>query len=162
MNFDAPWDKTLKVTTTLALALLVAVTLIPPYRPEWVLLLKTATLLGVTGLTWMWAPTGYRVEGDQLIVRRNAGEKRIPLQGLKAARLLSKRDLCGSIRTFGSGGLFGYFGKFYSTSLGSQTWYVTDRSRVVLLDTAAGKYLVSPDNPEALLYSVQVFLPAKV
>ena len=155
MNFDAPWDNVLKFATTLVIALFVWIAWMPPYEPEWIVLLKVVLPLAILGVSWALAPAGYRLEGDELIVKRNLGETRIPLRGLKDARPLSRSEVRGTIRTFGVGGLFGYYGKFYSFSLGSQTWYVTDRSRIVLLETATRKYLVSPDNPEALISSIK-------
>jgi hypothetical protein len=161
MDFAAPWDRTLKVVTVVVLAVLVWVAVIPPYRPAWAFWLKLGMSVLVTALCWFGAPTGYRLDGSVLVVRRNVGEKRIPLQGLRAARALDKPDIRGTIRTFGVGGLFGYYGKFYSGALGSHTWYVTDRSRMVLLDTAGGKYLVSPEDTKRFLAAVRSFLPAK-
>jgi hypothetical protein len=158
MEFAAPWDKLLKITTVFVCALIFFVVGLPPYKPDWILLVKAALPFLVLLFSWLWAPRAYRIEGNEVIVLRNFGQSRIPLPGLKSARMLDKTELRGTIRTFGVGGLFGYFGKFYSTKLGSQTWYVTDRSRVVLLDTARGKYLLSPDNPETFLSLVSGFV----
>ncbi|MBS4044542.1 MAG: hypothetical protein KGZ59_12085 [Chitinophagaceae bacterium] len=62
---------------------------------------------------------------------------------------LEKEKLKGTIRTFGVGGLFGYFGKFYNNKIGVMTLYATRRSNYVLIKTSANKKIIlTPDNPE--------------
>ena len=73
MNFDAPWDNVLKFATTLVIALFVWIAWMPPYEPEWIVLLKVVLPLAILGVSWALAPAGYRLEGDELIVKRNLG-----------------------------------------------------------------------------------------
>ena len=59
-----------------------------------------------------------------------------------------------SIRTFGVGGLFGYFGKFYNSKIGSMIWFATQRKNWVLMKTKTGKQIIlTPDQPEAFINS---------
>lgn len=54
-----------------------------------------------------------------------------------------------TIRTFGNGGLFGYFGKFYNAAFGKMTWYATRRNNYLVLSTSEnGKIVLTPDNLE--------------
>lgn len=66
-------------------------------------------------------------------------------------RQLAPEQLSGSIRTFGVGGLFGYFGKFSNPKLGSMTWYATRRDKAILIITNDNKrLLLTPDEPTVL------------
>ncbi len=57
-----------------------------------------------------------------------------------------------TIRTFGVGGLFGYYGEFVNWKLGNMTWYATRRDKTVLIETVDDKKLiVTPDEPEAFI-----------
>ena len=51
------------------------------------------------------------------------------------------------VRTFGVSGIFGYFGRFYTTHLGHHILYVTDRHKAVVIE-ADKTYVVSPDDPQ--------------
>lgn len=65
-----------------------------------------------------------------------------------SAEVLEKDALYWSIRTFGVGGLFGYFGKFANAKLGNMTWYATRRDKTVLIKTAGNKKIIlTPDDP---------------
>src|ERR1035441_9166017 len=64
--------------------------------------------------SYAWSPRRYTVSGGAIIVRRLAGDVRIPLDGIREARIATADDFRGCIRTFGNGGLFGYYGQFRS------------------------------------------------
>ena len=66
--------------------------------------------------------------------------------------LLTNEDLKWTIRTFGVGGLFGYFGKFRNSKIGTMTWYATMRNQAILINLKDGQRIViTPDNPESLI-----------
>lgn len=77
---------------------------------------------------------------------------RIERSHIKSLQLLDKKKLKGAIRTFGVGGLFGYYGKFANSTLGSMTWYATRMDKAILIETIANKkIIVTPDEPEKLV-----------
>jgi hypothetical protein len=60
--------------------------------------------------------------------------------------------LSWSIRTFGVGGLFGYFGKFWSNEFGNMTWYATRRDKAIMIITKENKKIVlTPDEVEKFI-----------
>ena len=62
---------------------------------------------------------------------------------------LTKKKLSWAVRIFGVSGLFGYWGKFSNTKLGSMTWYSTRRNNAVLITTIYNKKIVlTPNEPE--------------
>ena len=53
-----------------------------------------------------------------------------------------------SIRVFGVGGLFGYFGLFRNSRYGTMIWYATRRDQFVVIERSNGKTIVlTPDDP---------------
>jgi hypothetical protein len=70
---------------------------------------------------------------------------------LKNAVAVSKEDMRWTARTFGNGGLFGYYGKFWNKKFGTMTWYATKLNNYILIKTHEGKKIVlTPDNPQLL------------
>lgn len=60
---------------------------------------------------------------------------------------LSAREIGTMIRTFGNGGLFGYYGKFHSSKLGSMTLYATQSKNRILIKTIHGsQIMITPDD----------------
>ncbi|QRQ99853.1 PH domain-containing protein [Dyadobacter sandarakinus] len=92
-------------------------------------------------------PAGYVIQSDRLTIRRPFKNAVILRSQIREVHLLDDEALKWSIRTFAVGGLFGYFGKFANTKLGSMTWYATRRTRAVLIRTVNDKkIIVTPDN----------------
>ncbi|MFM7328528.1 MAG: PH domain-containing protein, partial [Bacteroidota bacterium] len=57
------------------------------------------------------------------------------------------KKLRWSIRLFGSGGLFGYFGKFRNSTFGTMNWYATRLGKFVVIILRSGeKFVVTPDD----------------
>jgi Bacterial PH domain len=154
-SFAARWDKQLRLSTPLICALVLSLVFILPSTRGWVWLIKVALLVTVIGV-WAWAPRRYKVEGDELIIRRLIGSVRIPLSGLRNARLMSPDELLGATRSWAVGCCFGYFGRFLN-GFESQSWYVTDRRSCVRLDCAVGVVIISPSNPAACLSALDCF-----
>jgi hypothetical protein len=76
---------------------------------------------------------------------------------IKSVELLDKEQLAWVFRTFGVGGLFGYYGKFANTKLGSMTWYATRRNKTVLIETLDNKKIIlTPDEPEKFVAHLNV------
>jgi len=66
---------------------------------------------------------------------------------IKEIKVLEFHDLTGLVRTFGNGGLFGYYGKFYSRKQGKMTLYTTRRdNRIMIITKADKKIIISPDD----------------
>ena len=100
---------------------------------------------------YAWSPTGYEIDGGDVVIRRLIGNVRIPVSGIREVRIATRDDLSGSMRLFGSGGLFGYYGLFRNSKLGNSDWYVTDRSHAVVLTGDCEPAIVSPDDQAAFI-----------
>jgi len=110
----------------------------------------------VTAFHFVFAPLGYAVTGESIQVKRIGGGVRILRSGLLEVRLLTPEEQRNSGATFGSNGLFGYFGWFRSKTLGKMKWYVTNRKNCILLRTADGLSVISPDDTAGFLSTLGV------
>lgn len=149
MPFSASYDRTTKITSALLWGGLLAVAFAVHN-----LILAILSLL-VLAIGFAWSPRGYAVEGQAIVVQRLAGTVRIPLADVREARRAGSDDLRGCMRLWGSGGLFGYYGLFSTSKLGKSTWYVTDRSKIVVVITGSKTVLFSPDDADGFVQTVR-------
>ncbi|WP_199118974.1 PH domain-containing protein [Pedobacter sp. ASV28] len=107
------------------------------------------SLLLIYFIAFAFRPINYKVSADQLIVHRLFTDIKIDRNHIESVELLNKEKLGWTIRTFGVGGLFGYYGKFNSSAYGNMTWYATRRNKTVLIKTSNNKNIIlTPDEPE--------------
>ena len=106
------------------------------------------TILTVTTCySFAQAPLGYEVAQDRLVIVRRFGSIEIRFSDLKESGIVSRSQLGSLTRRFGVGGVFGYFGRFSSSSLGLIHLYITQQKNFVLIITTSGqKIILSPDN----------------
>ncbi len=109
-------------------------------------------MLVLTAACYLYSPKGYSVDSSFLFVHRLAGTFKIPRAEILHIRQIDSKELGRVWRMAGNGGVFGYTGWFSSSKLGKMRWFVTRRDRAVLVELQSGrKYLLSPDEPQALL-----------
>jgi len=117
-------------------------------------------LLSIYLICWYLKPLRYEISPDELIICRLFKSVRIKRSEIENLTLIDKNKLNGTIRTFGVGGLFGWYGKFSNNELGDMTWYLTRRDKPILISTKANKkILISPDDTEAF---IQAYTNSKV
>jgi len=103
-------------------------------------------------LAFLYRPLHYELRGDILIVHRLLNDVIIQRVTIQSVELVAKEQLSSTVRVFGVGGLFGYFGKFSNKQMGSMQWYATRRDKTVLIKTIAGKkIIVTPDEATAFV-----------
>jgi len=104
-------------------------------------------LSAVFVFSYLWHPKSYTVTDYSVIIQRKLKPLELKINQINDLQEISKSDLSGTIRTFGVGGLFGYFGKFYNRKYGTMNWYVTQNKNRVLIELKNGKkYIISPDD----------------
>ena len=118
----------------------------------------TATLLiSVYIIAFALRPVNYELASEQLIIHRPIMDVKIDRKQIKTVELLANGSLGWSLRIFGVGGLFGYYGKFANSKIGSMTWYATRRDKTVLVTTTNNKkIIVTPDEPEKFVAEFNV------
>ena len=104
-------------------------------------------LISIVLFTFLFSIKHYAVSNNALIIQRWINKVEIPFTEIKEARILGENDMGMVFRTFGVGGLFGYFGKFSSSKLGSIAYYATQNKNKIFIELKSGKKIViSPDN----------------
>jgi hypothetical protein len=97
-------------------------------------------------------PINYQITEKELIIHRLIKNVHIKRTEIESLEVLEKSALSGSIRIFGVGGLFGWYGRFANKQLGTMTWYVTRRDKPILILTKSNKsIIISPDEVETFV-----------
>lgn len=152
MHSTASLDKTAKILTVLGLVISIAV-----LYPILVRKGETGTLFSaimglflffVMAYSYYYSTKGYTLKDSKLIIHRPAGDKVISLKKLKGVYDFKKIEKGLTIRLFGNGGLFGYFGHFNNDKIGRFKMYSTKGWDFYILDFGKEKIAISPDEPE--------------
>jgi hypothetical protein len=151
----APLERSARVLTALAglVAVLAPLGLLLAQPGGVLVLVGSPTLLVVlVAVPMALSPAGYAVgSGDLAVLRRGARPLLFPLGSLLAARPAAMPH---SLRVPGSGGVFGWWGRYANRDWGRFKAYATDRRHGVLLEWPGFKLFVSPEDPEALCRAV--------
>ena len=91
-------------------------------------------------VAWMLHPTSYEISNENLLIHRPLHAIKISLASIKN---IERTEPGYSMRIFGSGGLFGYYGLFSSNKLGRHHRYTGNNKNLVLISTQKKKYLLS-------------------
>ena len=144
MKYKASLDKTAIIITILVSLLFGALIIFNFILPLAILLLI------VYLICWHLKPLSYEIKAEEIIIRRLIKSVHINRADIENLTLIDKDKLSGTIRTFGVGGLFGWYGKFSNNELGDMSWYLTRRDKPILIISKTGKkILISPDDAEA-------------
>ncbi|MFC1841136.1 PH domain-containing protein [Thermodesulfobacteriota bacterium] len=157
--FRAPWGRSLKITTTIVVGILIVIPIIGFLikLPQTLLLHKPAVgiivlycmiLIPVTILfgAALFMIRGYVITKDKLFIQRLGWNTIIDLNQLQTVEI-NPDAINKSTQTFGNGGLFSVTGKFQSEQLGSYIAYVTNPDLAVILKFTNKVIVVTPENP---------------
>lgn len=148
ISFTCPWSLGVTVITTIIIIILVASTYFIwtddfPSSMLWLkytlIVVFIATIIG--GLGYM--PIRLTIENDKITLHRLFGAINIPIKDIIEIKAIENSETAFSIRVFGSGGLFGYLGKFKNPKLGIYTMYATNLNELILIRTNGKKYVFS-------------------
>jgi len=107
------------------------------------------------GLCFGLSPQSYEINEKNLIIKRLFKNVVINRSQIISATSVESSKVRWAVRTFGVGGLFGYFGKFWNKEFGDMTWYATQRSHTVLIITDQHqKIVLTPDEVDLFIEEV--------
>lgn len=118
---------------------------------------QIAFFVGIVLFAYLYSTQGYSVRDGELVIHRPWKPVTIPLSEIRRVQLLSPEDISpgSTFRVFGVGGLFGYYGLFFRPNLGGYVrFYLRNKENPILLDTAVGRLLLSPDS-SGLVWEIQ-------
>ena len=164
MEFKTSLDKLAKVVTAVITILFTAIIVLQ------LIFLQdcgnTSSIITITTLlisyliAFIFRPISYIILDEFLVIHRPLLDIKIALNEIENMVVLDSQELKGTIRTFGVGGLWGYWGSFANSRIGAMKWYATRMSNAVLITTGNNKKIVlTPDDPELFvkkLKSVQL------
>jgi hypothetical protein len=155
-RFSAVMDNLAKTLTFVVFVVILIpfISIFNLYRKEqnpWILV-APAVIVIVLVIAALYRTKEYSLDGEGLHIHRPIGDAVFPLHRFRSVASVTSKELGFGIRTFGSGGFFGYFGKFYYKKIGAVTLYVTDREKMLLivLDDDR-KIIISPEDPAAFM-----------
>ena len=148
-TFSASYDGTAKILSGVVCVSLIAIAVMI-HSP-----LEASIAAAILLASWAWSPLGYAISDEGIVIRRPVGHILIRTKSIQGIRAATGKDFDGCIRLFASGGLFGYFGIFRTSSLGKSHWYMTNRDNAVVIFTNSGTALVSPDDVDGFLTTVR-------
>lgn len=158
-EFPASFDTTTKAISAIVCAIVVLMPIpIGIQQPALAPIVGGIGLFGLI-LAYAYSARGYRVAERSITVRRLIGDVRIPLEDVRAVRIADADDFRGCIRLAGSGGLFGYYGRFRTSKLGRCSWYLTSRRNRVVVVTGAKTAVFSPDEAERFVAAIRASAP---
>ena len=97
------------------------------------------------------APQRLEIGEKQLVILRRYKSVVIYADEVKSVEPLPKNALRGAVRTCGVGGLFGYFGSYYKSGIGSFKLYATSFDNLFLIKLVNNKSIViSCSEPEKM------------
>lgn len=168
MRFAAPWDRTLRITTAAVVLLLAGIsvfllrlaTATETTGASAMAVLLVATLAATLALCWALGPKAFSIQGGRLRIERPLRSVDVPLAAIRAAGPLPDGALRGSLKVAGSGGLFGYYGRFWNRRLGAFRLYATRRTGLVVVDTGDERFVLSPDPADRFLDALLSRAPA--
>ena len=106
---------------------------------------------------FIFRPISYTITDQEVIINRLWKDVIINRKDIQSVEILDKDFSKRTIRTFGVGGMWGYFGKFIHDIVGTMTWYVTRRDKMILLRLIDGKRIVlSPDDLEGFVNNFEI------
>jgi hypothetical protein len=154
-RFSAPWSTSVLVITYAVLGLMAAIAMVchqqTPPEMRW---LATGIFAAMILVTLPFSVRGYVVTPEALWIERWGWRHAIPLSDVVSVTA-DPEALRGSLRLFASGGLFGFFGIFWSRRLGMFRAYCPAPKRSVLLKLRQRTVVVSPENPEAFVTALK-------
>lgn len=160
IHFRAPWSTGLKVSSFIVAGLLiwasvyVASTL--PSHWSWsipmaVYLPGGPVLLLLFGL---FTIRGYSLTPHNIVIHRLLWETTLSLAGLESIKA-DPNAMKGSIRLFGNGGALSFTGFYLNRRLGRYRAFATDPARAVVLEFPSRKVVVTPQDPNLFISSLQ-------
>ena len=105
----------------------------------------------VFGLLAIWVlltmPRYLLVDDKSIVITHPIGQTVILKSDITEISAVERSDIRGSIRLFGSGGFFGWFGIFRNSKLGTYRLYSGQLENLYLIKTSTKSYIISSSVP---------------
>ncbi len=150
MKSGASLDTTAKIISAfvLVLALVLTVTGLRERGNSswWGSLLAFGIIDTILIVCLLYATRSYEIKDGKLIVKRWINNKTYDLKKLQHVKPYKEIKNGFSVRTFGNGGAFGYWGWFYNNGFGKYFMLATSMKNLLILNFTDQRIGISPDN----------------
>jgi len=153
-TFGAHYDRLTQIVSGGVVLLLIAIPFIA-MRSGAAVVFAILASVAVMALAFAFSPRDFEISSGTFRVKRLIGDVVFPLTSLRFVRDTTPADFKGCVRLWASGGLFGYYGWFWSKALGKSKWYVTDRSKAIVVTDGSQTILVSPEDRDGFLAAIE-------
>jgi len=127
---------------------------------DWIWVIITGLVLVVPYLLHV---KNYELNSQGLKINTPLQSKNIRFEDIKSVIVCNYDQLGITIRLVGSGGVWGYFGVFYSREFGRISFNATSLTRtLVLIKGKRKKIIISPDDTESFIKGIQDLSPGLV
>jgi hypothetical protein len=158
--FRAPWSRSLKSASCLAVFLLLSIGvagLLMPARMPLVRVIMIALPPSILAGTLLFIVSGYTLTASALQIVRPLWTTNFALADLVSVAG-DAEALQGALRLFGNGGLFSITGIFWKRKVGLFHAYATDPGRAVIVRFKRRTIVVSPDDPQRFIVRLRTHL----
>ena len=139
-NMDRPAIITTLAVTMLLVGLSIFFVLKIPYGWFFAIL-----MIAIIILSYLLSPRSYSIEHDHLIIQKVIGRRiSISLQDVQAYTVVPNFAKLRVSRTFGNGGIFGYYGTFSTAEFGTISCQLRSLKDVFMIKTYHGIFAISP------------------
>ena len=105
----------------------------------------------IFGIVAIWVlltmPRYLLLDDKSIVITHPIGQTVILKSDIIEVRAVERSELLGSIRLFGSGGFFGWFGIFRNSKFGTYRLYCGQLENLYLVKTTTKKYIISSSKP---------------
>jgi len=141
-QFRARWSIALWVMTLFIAALVLCLLIFGLPAPG-------ALLAVILCVCIPYVPRAFYISEHNLTVNRLGPDVVIRVNDIQGIRRVHRKDFGLTIRIFGVGGFFGYYGHYYSFRIGKFKAYATNLKSLVLITCDdRKKYVLSPENAD--------------
>ena len=139
-KLDTPALITTSLVTVLLAGLAIFFVTLEPFG--WVF---SVICLSIITLSYLLSPAKYYIQGSDLVIKKVIGKEiKIRLNEIEGYTIVPNFSKLRVARTFGNGGLFGYYGTFSTAEYGPLNCQLSNLKNVVILKTAEQTYAISP------------------
>lgn len=154
--FDTRMGRSVKIITAITHFLILPVPVVLMCSAGWLpALLNVLFLSAIFMVAFLLRPYQYSIDDGQLIIRKHILQRAIPLKDIVSAEPTDFKALGITLRLWGSGGLWGWYGHFSTRKLGNITLQCTEKEHLVLVCTRKEKIVFSPRDPAAFITALQ-------
>ncbi|MGB3342224.1 MAG: DUF1648 domain-containing protein [bacterium] len=151
MEFEpARLDRTATVVSILVTAFLLGLSIFFIIKVPWGWIFAIFMMV-IPLMCYLWSPKKYVFKNDLLIIEKIAGRQiSIRLSDIEAYVRIPNFIKLKVARTFGNGGLFGFYGFFSTAEYGEINCQLTSLKDIIIIKTKKMNYALSPINCEDL------------